>query len=167
MKSDLDASIDNVPNDSFPAEYKLDLPVAKKLSQKVPAPSKVEMAQFFAEMSKSKNKPIAPSLIPECARCYVCKSRPVTTIKYLFMTRFLDHTYPDILKVCQGIDIKITTEQITQAESDTITQANGTNFFKHRIGRIDASQCKAACHDDPALPSQTLIQSVCYPELNK
>ena len=39
MKSDLDASIDNVPNDSFPAEYKLDLPVSKKLSQEIPAPS--------------------------------------------------------------------------------------------------------------------------------
>ena len=63
--------------------------------------------------------------------------------------------------------MKITTEQITQAESDTITQAKGTNFFKHRIGRIGASQCKAACNHDPALPSQTLIQSVCYLELNE
>ena len=100
MKSDLDASIDNVPNDSFPAEYKLDLPVAKKLSQKVPAPSKAEMAQFFAEMSKSKNKPIAPSLIPEYAECYVLKSRSVPTIKYLFKNKFIDHTYPDLLMVC-------------------------------------------------------------------
>lgn len=89
------------------------------------------------------------------------------TIEYLFMNKFLEHTYLDLLKVCQGIDFKITTkEQITQAESDK-TQAKGTIFFKHRIGRIGASQCKAACNYDPALPSQTLIPSVCYQELNK
>lgn len=111
----------------------------KKLSQEIPASSKAEMDQFFAEMSKSKNKSIAPCLISEYAKCYVCKSRPVPTIKHIFMNTFLDHTYPDLLKVCQGTDIKITTEQITQAESDTITQAKGTNFFKHRIGRIGAS----------------------------
>ena len=128
-KSDLDASIDNVSNYPFPAEYKLDLPVAKKLSQEIPAPSKAEMDQFFAEMSKSKNKPIAPSLIPEYAECYVCKSRSVPTIEYLFMNKFLDHTYLDLLKVCQGIDFKITKEQITQAESDK-TQAKGTKFFQ-------------------------------------
>ena len=110
------------------------------------------MDQFSAEMSKSKNKPIAPSLIPEYAECYVLKSRSVPTIKYLFKNKFIDHTYPDLLMVCQGIDIKITTEQITQAESDTITQAKGTNFFKHRIGRTGASQCKAAYNYDPALP---------------
>ena len=167
MTSDLDASIDNVPNDSFPSEYKLDLSVAKKLSQEIPVLSKAEMDQFFAEMSKSKNKSIAPSLIPEYAECYVCKSRSVPTIEYLFMNKFLEHACLDLLKVCQGIDFKITTkEQITQAESDK-TQAKGTIFFKHRIGRIGASQCKAACNYDPALPSQTLIPSVCYQELNK
>lgn len=65
MKSELDASIDNVPNDSFPDDYKLDLTVAKKLSKEIPAPSKAEMDQSFAELSKCKNEPIALSLIPE------------------------------------------------------------------------------------------------------
>lgn len=41
MKSDLDASIDNIPNDSFPNDYKLDL--TKKLSKEIPAPSKAEI----------------------------------------------------------------------------------------------------------------------------
>lgn len=73
MKSELDASIDNVPNDSFPHDYKLDLTVAKKLSKEIPAPSKVEMDQLFAALSKSKSKPIALSLNPEYARsCYPC-----------------------------------------------------------------------------------------------
>ena len=103
MTSDLDASIDNVPNDSFPAEYKLDLSAAKKLSQEIPALSKAEMDQFFAEMRKSKNKSIAPSLLPEYAKCYVCKSRSVPTIEYLFMNKFLDHTYLDLLRFVRGL----------------------------------------------------------------
>ena len=169
MKSDLDMSIDNVLHDSFPDDHKLDLTVAKKLSKEIPAPSKAEMDQFFVELSKSKNKPITPEYahIPEYAGSYVCKSRSVPTIKDVLENKYLDLSYPDLLKVCQEIDIKITTEQITQVERDTITQAKGTNFFKHRAGRIGASQCKAACNSNPALPSQTLIQSICYPELNK
>ena len=123
----------------------------KKLSK---APSKAEMDQFFAELSKSKNKPIALILIPEYAGSYVCKSGSVPTIKDLFENKFLDLTYPDLLQVCQEIDIKITMQQITQVERDTIAQAKGTNFFKYRSGRIGASQCKVACNSDPALPSQ-------------
>ena len=91
----------------------------------------------------------------------------MSAITDLFENKYLYLTYPVVLKVCQEIDIKITTEQITQVERDTITYAEGTNFFKHRAGRIGASQCKTACNSDPALPSQTLIQSVCYQELNK
>ena len=89
MKSELDASIDNVSNDSFPDDYKLDLTVAKKLSKEIPAPSKAEMDQHFAELSKSKNKPIALSLIPEYGGSYVCKSRTVPTIKDLFENKRL------------------------------------------------------------------------------
>ena len=167
MKSDLDASIDNVPNDSFPAEYKLDLPVAKKLSQEILAPSKAEMDQFFAEMSKRARISPPPQSYSRMCGMLRLQESPSANNKRYFVNKFLDHTYPDLLTVCQGIDIKITTEQITQAESDTITQAKGTNFFKHRIGRIGASQCKVECNHDPALPSQTLIQSVCYTELNE
>ena len=43
-----------------------------------------------------------------------------------------------------------------------------TNVFKHRAGRIGASQKKkAAAHSDQALPSQSLIQRIFYPELHK
>ena len=42
-----------------------------------------------------------------------------------------------------------------------------TNFTSAKKMKSGASQCKAACNCDSALPAQTLIQSVCYPELNK
>ena len=76
----------------------------KKLLKEIPTPPKAEMDQFFAELSKSKNKPIALSFIPEYAGSYVCKSRSVPTID-LFENKYLDLTYPDLLKVCQEIDI--------------------------------------------------------------
>ena len=58
-------------------------------------------------------------------------------------------------------------EQRLQIEEDTRSQSHGTNIYKHRAGRIGASQNKVASHTNPALPSQSLIQSICYPELNK
>ena len=52
-------------------------------------------------------------------------------------------------------------------QKDTIAQSSDTNFFKHRAGRIGASQSKVVAHSDPALPSQSLIQRICYPALHK
>ena len=89
------------------------------------------------------------------------------TISDLFDKKYLDLCYPELLKACHEVDIKITKEQITQVERDSVTQAKGNSFFRHRAGRIGASQSKAACQTNPAMPSQSLIQSICYPELNK
>lgn len=52
-------------------------------------------------------------------------------------------------------------------QKDTVSQSSGTNLFKHRAGIIGASQSKAVAHSDPALPSLSLIQQICYPELHK
>ena len=108
-------------------------------------------------MCLSKSKPIALSLVSPFADSYVLKSRTLPTINGLFDKKYLDLTYPELLSVCNKTEIEISKEQITQVETDTITQAKGNNFFKHRAKRIGASQCKAACHSNPALPSQSLI----------
>lgn len=84
MKADLDLSIDNLPNDFNPTDYNPDLPVKKNMSKEIPAPTKEEMDLFYSELSKSKSKPIALSLIPEYADSYVLKSRSVPTINDLF-----------------------------------------------------------------------------------
>ena len=72
-----------------------------------------------------------------------------------------------IQNCCHEQKIVLSAEQISQIEKDTRDQAQGTNFFKHRTGRIGASQSKQASHTNPALPSQSLIQTICYPEYNK
>ena len=65
------------------------------------------------------------------------------------------------------MSISVTDQEIDIIEKDTINQAKGLGFFRHRTGRIGASISKAASHTDPALPSQSLIKTICYPELFK
>ena len=72
-----------------------------------------------------------------------------------------------ILQVCLEKEIELSEEQGMQVEEDTRSQSQGANFYKHRAGWIGASQSKVASHTNPALPSESLIQSICYPELNK
>ena len=52
-------------------------------------------------------------------------------------------------------------------EMDTRDQANGTAFFRHRAGRIGASQSFDVAHTNSTMPSQFLIKSICYPQLFK
>ena len=162
MKNDLDAKIENLANVSSPVDS-----AKGNISKEIPVPSKPEMDAFYAKLSKSSSKPITLSLIPEYADSYVLKSHSVPTISALFDKKYLNLSYPELLKACHEVDIKITMEQITQVERDSVTQAKGNSFFRHRAGRIGASQSKAACQTNPAMPSQSLIQSICYPELNK
>lgn len=64
----------------------------------------------------------------------------------LFDAKYLKLPYNDLVKVCQEIKIEITKEQIDQVQKDTVKQAKGNNFFKHRAGRIGASQSKAVAY---------------------
>ena len=49
----------------------------------------------------------------------------------------------------------------------TVEQAKGKAFYHHRAGRIGASKSRAATHTNPALPSQSLIKAICYPDVFK
>lgn len=61
----------------------------------------------------------------------------------------------------------MSSEEILQIEKDTQNQAKGSAFFRHRAGRIGASVSGAVCRTNPAQPPQTLIKSICYPNLFK
>ncbi|PFX19773.1 hypothetical protein AWC38_SpisGene15809 [Stylophora pistillata] len=79
----------------------------------------------------------------------------------------LDLKYTELLNKYLEVEINISEEEIEIVEQDTKTQAKGSGFFRHRAGRIGASVCGAAYHNNIAQPSQSLIQSVCYPHLFK
>ena len=62
MKSNLDASIDNVPNDSFPAEYILDLLVAKNCHKKSQPRQKQRWTSSPLKWAKARISPSLPVL---------------------------------------------------------------------------------------------------------
>lgn len=164
MKADLDSTIDRL---SQLSEVDDCLDVRKNETKSVPAPSEEEMDTLYAELNSCKFKPVALSLVDPYAESFVLKSRTIPTILDLSEPNYQDLEYPELLQVCSEKQIDLSEEEIMQIEKDTISQSQGDNFFKHRAGRIGASQSKQASHTNPALPSQSLIQSICYPELNK
>ena len=133
----------------------------------VPPPSQAKVEEFYSKLSKCNSKPVVLSLVPPYAQSYVLPSRNISTVMDMFKKENLELSYNELLKLCQSTSIEITKEKIDQVQKDTISQSSGANFFKHRAGRIGASQSKAVAHSDPALPSQSLIQRICYPELHK
>ncbi|KAK2552470.1 hypothetical protein P5673_026562 [Acropora cervicornis] len=71
-----------------------------------------------------------------------CKSGTVPTINALFNKKYLNFTYPELLKVCNDVEVELSKEQIKAVERDTRSQAKGN---KHRSGRIGTSQSTASC----------------------
>ena len=167
LKVDLDETIENLSEElelSGTSKRQNESAVPKP---EVPAPSQAEVEEFYSKLSKCNSKPVVLSLVPPYAQSYVLPSRHIFTVMDMFKKENLELSYNELLKLCQSTSIEITKEKIDQVQKDTISQSSGTNFFKHRAGRIGASQSKAAAHSDPALPSQSLIQRICYPELHK
>ena len=91
----------------------------------------------------------------------------IPTICDLFQPSYPDLTYSEHLRKCAEIDITLSDADIELIEKDTRTQARGTAFFQHRARRIGVSSSWAASHTKPAMPSQSLIKSMCYPHLFK
>lgn len=94
-------------------------------------------------VSKCMNsKPIALSLIPQFGESYIFQSGTVPIINDLFNKKYLNFTYPQLLKVSNDGEIELSKEQIKAVERDTRSPAKGN---KHRSGRIGTSQSKASC----------------------
>ena len=139
MKVDLDEMIENFTDD-------LQLSGISKVSTEsaapkpeIPAPTQAEVENFYSNLSKCQTKPVVLSLVPPYADSYVLPSY----IMDLFDKNNLELPYNEPIKICQSTNIEISEEQIDQVQKDTIAQSSGANFFKHRAGRIGASQSKA------------------------
>lgn len=65
--------------------------------------------------------------------------------------------YHRLLEVWESAEIK---ETAAAVERETRRQAYSKLWFKYRAGRM-----KAVCHTDAAKSSQSLVKSICYPEL--
>ena len=149
MKSDLDATIENLPDD-------LELSGDSNIFAESPAQKPEVPTQ--AELNACKTKPVLLCLVPPYAASYVLPSRKIPTIMGFFDKNYLELPFNELIKMFQNT---VTKEQIDQVQKDTTVQSSGTNVFRHRAGRISASQSKAVAHSDPGMPPQSQVQRMC------
>ena len=165
LKADLDKSVESLSVGSPMPRQSTPIPAKPKASTLIEKPSEDELSGFFASLSECKVKPVALSLVKPYSESFIIKSRNIPSVTDLFQEDYLMPSYPELLKECYSVDIVLSDEDIELIERDTIDQAKGGAFFLHRAGRIGASRSKAASHSDPAQPSQSLIKTICYPNL--
>ena len=99
------------------------------------------------------------------SKSFVSRTRGINPISDLFDEKYLDLNYIELLKECNAVQLHLSDTDIRLIEKDTINQARGNSFYRHRAGRIGASRSRAANHTDPSQPSQSLIKAICYPNV--
>ena len=104
-------------------------------------PSADEMREFYKSLSEGSIKPVCLSLIHPYSESFISTTRNIKAVTDLFEKKYLDLSYTDLLKECHKIDVKLSEEQIKSIERETIDQAKGNAFFRHRAGTIGASKC--------------------------
>ena len=161
LKENLDQTINNLTNSEGIAT------TGEAMKVSVPVPGETDLNNVFAELNSCKTKPVTLSLIHPFSDSFVSKSRNIPTIPDLFDKKYLDFEYHDLLEACSNVNIQITAEEMKLIEEDTRSQSQGSSFYRHRAGRIGASISKAASHTTPAQPSQSLIKTICYPNIFK
>ena len=167
LKSDMEKSLNDLSLDCDHDESKecFSGTANSKEGYLIPQPSKADLEQFYSCLNECKVKPVCLSLVETYAESFISKARGIPSIKELFDEKYMKLNYIDLLKECKKVEISLTDEQIKIIEKDTITQAKGGSFYQHRAGRIGASKCHAVCNSDPAQPSQSLIKTICYPDV--
>ena len=128
---------------------------------------RTELKYLLVKLNECQFKSVALSLIEPYSEQFIMKSRSIPTISDLFDPCNFDLSYPELLEKCENIDLTISESQVELIEQDTREQAKGNAFFRHRAGRIGASLSWAVAHTNPAMPSQSLIKSISYPDLFK
>eukprot|EP00795_Rhopilema_esculentum_P001003 gene1003-10782_t len=167
LKKDLDQAVDSFkqdPEGSMNKKLICDGPTNRK---DTPVSSEDDIKSLYEALSKCKVKPAALSLVHPYANSFISNSSGIATIAELFDEKYLSYQYHDLIQACSDIHVTISSEDAKQIELDTRSQAKGSGFFHHRAGRIGASMSKSASHTDPSQPSQSLIKSICYPEIFK
>ena len=150
-KIDLDKSINGVNSSST-------TPQTDQADQQphIKKPNDDEIKQFHKSLSECKIKPVFLGLVDPYAESFITSTRNIPAITNLFDKKYMELPYPDLLKECYKVELNLSKEQIMAVEKETIDQAKGSAFFRRRAGRIGASKCYAACHNDPLQPSQSL-----------
>ena len=133
----------------------------------IPEPDETDLSNFYTELHSCKTKPVSLSLIHPFSETFVLKSRNIPTIPNLFDKKYLDLEYHNLLEACSNVSIQITAEERKLIEEDTRSQSQGSSFYRQRAGRVGVSTSEAASNTNSAQPSQSLIKTICYPNIFK
>ncbi|EDO41537.1 predicted protein [Nematostella vectensis] len=164
LKQNLDKAVDDVIT-TLPNQDKCFTSTKPEASSKFLSPSEDEKNSFYKALNLCKKKPVVLSLVKPYADSFILKSRNILTIPDLFEEKNLTLEYHQLIKICSQTNISISETDINEIEKDTRSQSKGRAFFRHRAGRIGASVSKQASHTNSAQPSQTLVKSICYPDI--
>lgn len=154
-------------SDPLPTKLKR---VRKSPSVGITPPDDTKIEQFYRTLSKCGTKPAVLSVVLPYAKDYEPKSScPIfpKPLPELYEEKYLKMNYMELLNASDTTEITITAEMAVAVEKATTNQSSSKLWFKYRAGRVTASRMKAVCHTDPANPAQSLIKSICYPEVFK
>jgi hypothetical protein len=85
----------------------------------------------------------------------------------LYKQEQLELSFHELLQLSEEMEITVSPQQAVTTEKATRGQSGSKLWYRMRAGRVTASRLKAVCRTDPAMPSMSLIMSVCHPELSK
>ncbi|XP_038045000.1 uncharacterized protein LOC119725695 isoform X1 [Patiria miniata] len=142
-------------------------PPRSKVRKIVPGPTDAELTTLFSQMNATGTKPALLSVVPE--HCHQFKPSHTDNIlppilTDLYNPQYSTLSFPDLLNRCNEFQLTITQEKADNVEKATRAQSSSKKWFRFRSGRTTASKMKNVCRTNPDQPSQSLIQSVCYPE---
>ncbi|XP_065916067.1 uncharacterized protein [Dysidea avara] len=168
-------------NETVPLDQSFDVPVvrehsassgssgARALASVSVPPSDEEQSLFLKDIAKC--KPVVCSIVPAHSDAFrptsVAVKLPPSLCELLYKPDNEELTYTELLVVCDEVTLTITEEEANVIETHTRNQARNTAWFMQRAGRITASKMKSVCGTDVSNPAQSLISSICYPQLHK
>ena len=108
--------------------------------------------------------PFSDEFVPKSQKVIPLLPPPLTT---LYSQQNEELTYNELINRCEEVVISLSREEILEIEKATRDQSSCDAWYAQRSGRITASKMKSACRTDPASPSVSLIDQICYPAKHK
>ena len=86
-------------------------------------------------------------------------------LTHLYRSEYLNMSYFELLNESKKVfnSLTVTIEQTKRLELVTRQQSKASIWYEYKAGRVTASKKKSAAHTNPAKPSQSLINAICYP----
>ena len=127
---------------------------------------------FYSKLAEINSQASILSILSDHMNKFIpqsCSKEFPTSISSMYDSKYLDMPYHELLEECKKAfdSLTVTSEQSSLVEQHTRDQSKSRLWYSHRAGRITASKFKAAVSTDAAMPSQSLIKSICYPEQHK